>query len=150
MSLLNPTEQRVALATVPSPSNPKLKDFNSAQAAKAVDSIMLKASVMLGQKKKEGEEYALISKALTDSFVKFPNLTVKEIYAATDNGLEGLYRKKEDDPVIFNPSNWIQWVRAYIEETKKPVMKKTSQVHRKEEQEPPAPSEQEVVESKFK
>lgn len=150
MALLNPVEQRIAMATVVSASNPKLKDFNSAQAAKAADSIMLKASVMLGQRKKVGEEYELISKALIDSFVKFPNLTVKEIYSATDNGLEGLYRKKEDEPIIFNPSNWIQWVRAYIDETKKPVMKKTSQVYRKEEQESPTPPERDSLVSRYK
>jgi hypothetical protein len=147
---LNPIERKIVLASVASDNNPKLKDLNNMQASKAADSILLKASVMLGQKKKEGPEYEILSKTLIDGFFKFPNLTVREIYIATDNGLEGLYKTREDEPVIFNPSNWFQWVRNYIESTKKPAMKKTSQVYKQEEKEALPPSRYDSMVSRYK
>jgi hypothetical protein len=150
LASLPQSERKVVSASIASTENPKIGDLNRGQFSSMMDSLLLKASVKLGQKKKEGEELKLLIQALSADVMKFPNLTTMEIYLAVDAGLDGNYRRRDDEIILFTPSNFVQWVRAYIEETKKPVMKKTTQVYRKEEVSTPPPSERDSMIDRYR
>ncbi|MBO9613402.1 MAG: hypothetical protein J7619_11935 [Dyadobacter sp.] len=124
---LTRTENAIVRASSASENNPRLSEMNGQQIPMIITAIMLKAATRLGSRPKDPQEQAILSRELNHDLMKFPGLTEREIMTALENGLDGLYLKRPDDPVIFTPSNFVQWIRAYIEETKKPVMKKLAQ-----------------------
>ncbi|WP_342088039.1 hypothetical protein [Dyadobacter sp. OTU695] len=125
---LTRTESGVAAVAIPAENNPRISDMGGAQISRIIAAITLKAAVRLGSKARDAEEQKIINRELNNDLMKFPMMTEREIMAALENGLDGMYLKKPEDPVIFSPSNFVQWIRAYIEQTKKPVMKKVAQL----------------------
>ncbi|WP_138481659.1 hypothetical protein [Dyadobacter bucti] len=130
---LSQSEISIVSASLTADKNPKICQMTSEQMARMIPSIVLKASTRLGSKPKDEDEQKVINRELNGDLMKFPNLTSSEIFRALENGLDGQYTA-QGQPVIFTPSNFVQWIKAYIEETKKPVMKKLAQLsHQVEE-----------------
>lgn len=137
---LTRTENLVASAIIASEVNPRICDMTESQMARIVTTICVKAAIRLGSRPKDEEEQGFISMEINSDLVrKFPKLTEKEILRALENGLDGVYKRKPEDPIIFTPSNFVQWVRYYVEETKRPVMKKVAQIAQQ------MPSEEETI-----
>lgn len=144
-SQLSRVEKNIAVVSFPTEENPRICQMNGEQIAKIIASIMMKAATRLGSKPKDLKEQQILNMELNGDLMKFPNLTEREIMKALENGLDGVYLKRPDDPVIFNLSNFVQWVRAYIEETKKPVMKKIAQLaHQVKDEEWSAPEHEQL------
>lgn len=124
---LTVSESNVAAVAVSSEGNPRIGDMDTKQIARIVTAITLKSAARLGSKAKDLQDQKLINAELNrDLVLKFPTKTEREIMLALENGLDGLYLRKPDDPIIFNPSNFAQWVRAFEVQTKRPVMAKIS------------------------
>jgi hypothetical protein len=126
---LSRTEKRTLSAYVVQDNNPRVCEMNGEQITNIIMTILAKIATRLGSKPKDLEEQMILERELnSDLVIKFPTLTDREIMMALENGLDGMYQRKPEDPVIFNPSNFVQWVRSFIEQTKKPVMKKVAQL----------------------
>lgn len=126
---LSRTENNIAALAVPGESNPRIAEMSGKQIGDIITAIVLKAAVRLSSRARDAEEQKIINAELNrDLVLKLPTFTEREIMMALENGLDGMYLRKPDDPIIFNPSNFIQWCRAFVEQTKKPVMKKALQL----------------------
>lgn len=147
---LTKSERKIALATITSEENPKVKNMNAAQIESTLDSILLKASVRLGHKEKTGLDAEALRMELNEDLGRFVNLTRTEIYQAVDNGLNGEYKTREDEVIYLSPSNFVQWIKSYIEQTKKPVMQKVSRAAQDlKTEDVPVPTEKESIQTRF-
>lgn len=129
---LSRSENSVAVVSLPTDSNPRISEMAGQQIAGIISKITIKAAIRLGSKARDREEQQILNMELNSDLMKFPMLTEREIMKALENGLDGLYKTRPDELVLFTPSNFVQWVRAYIEQTKKPVMKKVAQLIQQE------------------
>lgn len=126
---LSRSEKRTLSAFMVQENNPRICEMDGNQITNIIMTILAKAATRLGSKPKDLEDQMILERELnSDLVLKFPTLTEREIMIALENGLDGMYKVKPEDPVIFNPSNFVQWVRAFVEQTKKPVMKKVAQL----------------------
>lgn len=127
LQLLQPTERRMMEFSQPSEDNPRIEDMNAHQILSLCQNILLKKSIRLGQKEHTKEDTAILIGELNSDLFKFPRMTGKEIYQAVENGCDGMYKPTPESPVIFSPSAFVQWVRAYIEQ-KRPISQKLYEV----------------------
>lgn len=146
---LTPSEIEVVKASLAANNNPKISSLSGELVERLVSTIILKCSTRLGLKPKEDvNEQIALQRELNKDVLKFPNATATEILTGLENGLDGKYTKK-DQPVIFNPSNFVQWIKSYMEEIK-PVKAKLAQLNHQHIEEIPVPSEYETLVSRFK
>lgn len=124
---LHANEARIIHFSVPTKENPRIDELNEKQMLSAISAIQVKAKVKLGHTSSDKgklateSEQQVISEDLVD---KFPSLTVRELYMAVDNGLDGNYQNCQKENIFFNPSNLVKWIRAYIDEIKRPAIVK--------------------------
>ncbi|ACT96683.1 hypothetical protein [Dyadobacter fermentans] len=143
---LSRTENQLISASVPGDHNLRIADMTGKQIGDIITAIVLKAAVRLGSKARDAEEQKIINAELNrDLITKLPGFTEREIMVALENGLDGMYLRKPDDPIIFTPSNFVQWCRSFVEQTKKPVMKKAAQLlHQQKDEEFTAPESEKL------
>ncbi|MCF0074015.1 hypothetical protein LZD49_26270 [Dyadobacter sp. CY261] len=126
---LTRSECGTAMSSFASIENPRISSMGGPQIAKIISAIGLKVAVRLGRKPIEEEEQDLIDMEINrDLIKKFPTLTEREVMEALENGLDGEYQRRPEDPIIFTPSNFVQWIKAYIAQTKTPVQKKLARL----------------------
>ncbi|MET7253438.1 hypothetical protein [Dyadobacter fermentans] len=143
---LSRTEKSIAALTVANENNPRISEMDGKQIAGIITAIVMKAAIRLGSRARDAEEQRMINTELNrDLVMKLSGFTEREIMMALENGLDGMYLRKPDDPIIFNPSNFVQWCRAFVEQTKKPVMKKAAQLlHQQKDAEFTAPDSEKL------
>lgn len=142
---LTVSENSVAGVTIASEANPRIEQMDVDQIGRIVTAITMKAAVRLGSRARDLQDQQMINSEINrDLVLKFSTKTEQEIMMALENGLDGLYLRKPDDPIIFNPSNFAQWVRAFETQTKRPVMAKISSMAAPSEQEWTAPESEKL------
>ncbi|MCE7039276.1 hypothetical protein [Dyadobacter sp. CY312] len=148
---LQPVDRKiVSLARIDRSHNPKMSEQSAGQWKELIDNILLKAQVKLSLKPKTKEENTLLMACINEDLgTKFGPLTRLEVYAALDAGLDGRFLKEGESHVFFNPSNLVQWIKAWIVEVKQPVMSRVSSLKVVSE-EIPAPSEREQMINAFR
>ncbi len=103
--------------------NPKIKDADMLTLAEKISNIV---NIRLGLRKRSGEDEEIFLQTLEADINKFPQLTVGEIEKALTMGLDGDFDPQDKD-IFFSSSKFVRWIRAYIEQTKKPVMSRHAQ-----------------------
>lgn len=126
---LQSSEVQIVAASIVVEDNPRVSQMSSEDFDQFITLITHKTALRLGTKAKEEDDQEALNMELNRDLLKFHYLTQKEILRALENGLDGMYTPK-GQPVIFSPSAFVQWIRAYIEETKRPVMKKISELQK--------------------
>lgn len=144
------SEQNVFLATIVSDENKRIGELSDVALVFQAGKIWKKATLRLGLREKDPEELTPIQKELANDLRKFGGLTVNEVFLALERGLDGEYVKKEGDEVRhFAPAFFVNWVKAYIETTKRPVMQKIAQIAHQEVKGALPPSEYESMVFKY-
>lgn len=145
---LSQSEFRIVSASIPSEKNPKICELDERMRLRTASTIVIKAETRLGSKDKDDlHQEALISEIESD-LVKFPNMTTLEIYAALEMGLDGDFSEK--NIVIFSSSNFVIWVKEYIELKKRPAMKVFAQLNHQVEEIEYVPTIEETINSQLK
>lgn len=127
---LTRTEASITISAIASEKNPRVSEMDENTLLQVVTRIFAKVALRLGRKPVEDaeEEEANQRELGFDLVSKFPMLTEREIMLGLENGLDGVYKTKPEEVVYFTHSNFVQWIRAYIKQTKQPVMKKVTQL----------------------
>jgi hypothetical protein len=99
----------------------------------AMRSISL-AKIKLGSKPLPDAEHKALVLVLMEDIKSFGQLSVDEINLALKRGLNGDYNSAGNDVIFFSPSNFVQWIKKFMEQ-KKEVMK----IVRQKEVEPAKP-----------
>lgn len=103
----------------------------------AMRSISL-AKIKLGSKPLPDEEHKALVLVLMEDIKSFGHLSIDEINLALKRGLNGDYNSEGNDVIFFSPSNFVQWIKKFIEQ-KREVMKVVKQ--KEVEPERPKPSD---------
>ena len=90
----------------------------------AMRSISL-AKIKLGSKPLPDDEHKALVLVLMEDIKSFGHLSIDEINLALKRGLNGEYNSAGNDVIFFSPSNFVQWVRKFIEQ-KNEVMRKVA------------------------
>lgn len=90
----------------------------------AMRSISL-AKIKLGSKPLPDDEHKALVLVLMEDIKSFGHLSVDEINLALKRGLNGEYNLAGNDVIFFSPSNFVQWVRKFLEQ-KNEVMRKVA------------------------
>lgn len=121
---LTAPEQKIFELTIATDQNPKIKNHGATiDLAFKVHNI---AAIRLGLKPKKVAELDILLQVLENDINRFPELTEQEILHALDSGLNGDFNP--DGKIIFSSAQFVIWIKAYIEQQKKPVIKKSAQV----------------------
>ena len=92
------------------------------------------AKIKLGSKPLPDNEHKALVLVLMEDIKSFGQLSVDEINLSLKRGLNGDYNAEGNDVIFFSPSNFVQWIKKFMEQ-KKEVMR----IVRQKEIEPPAP-----------
>lgn len=124
---LTTSENQIVLNSEGSEFNPRIKDMHWESVLLLCERIRKLVFVKLGLNPVSESDEDLIVVEMVKVINKHSALTKNEIVSAADRGLDGDYLKEGQGSVFFSVSNFAMWIKAYIEETKKPVMKKHAQ-----------------------
>jgi hypothetical protein len=106
--------------------NPRIQEMNAngvmALAAVILDQVQLRS----GYRPKEEQDTTQLAGQIAQDVRKFAGLTKNEILQALTMGLDGDFNP--DGRVFFSSTQFVQWVKAYINQAKAPVMKKHAQL----------------------
>lgn len=145
---LSPSEFRIVSAAIPSEKNPKICELDERMRLRTASTIVIKAETRLGSKDKDDlHQEALIGEIESD-LMKFPNMATLEIFAALEMGLDGDFSEK--NIVIFSSSNFVIWMKEYIELKKRPAMKVFAQLNHQVEEIEHIPTIEETINSQLK
>ena len=103
----------------------------------AMRSISL-AKIKLGSKPLPDAEHKALVLVLMEDIKSFGQLSIDEINLALKRGLNGDYNSAGNDVIFFSPSNFVQWIKKYVEQ-KREVMRIVKQ--KEVEPERPKPSD---------
>lgn len=137
-STLTVQEQRIYDATL----SVRLANLDDEAKLNIVAKIFLTAKSRLGLNTTSKEDEMILRDVLLEDLEQFKGLTEVEILSALKSGLNGEYLGKNESSVFFNSSNFVQWVKKYIEQ-KAEVMKKVA-LAKKIEPEKPKPTDAEM------
>lgn len=148
---LSPSEMTVVKASIPSQRYPKIADLNALDVVKLARQLRKSINLRLGLNVSDDDEVEEeILAAIAVAIKKHRNLTVREIETAVDKALDGDFLSEKDTFVHFNLANFSLWIKAYIQDTKVPVMKKHSQLlHQVKDEVPPAMTNEEIKKSRI-
>lgn len=99
----------------------------------AMRSISL-AKIKLGSKPLPDAEHKALVLVLMEDIKSFGQLSIDEINLALKRGLNGDYNSVGNDVIFFSPSNFVQWIKKYVEQ-KREVMR----IVKQKEVEPASP-----------
>lgn len=137
-STLTVQEQRIYDATL----SVRLANLDEEAKLNIVGKIFLTAKSRLGLNTTSKEDEMILRDVLLEDLEQFKGLTEVEILSALKSGLNGEYLGKNESSVFFNSSNFVQWVKKYIEQ-KAEVMKKVA-LAKKIEPAKPKPTDAEM------
>jgi hypothetical protein len=118
------SEQAIIAISVQSASNPRIRDHQDLLAIAEI--INNTVNIRMELKPKKYQELEVLLQSLEADLMKFPNLTESEILKALNLGIDGTYNPTGD--FFFSSSQFVKWIRAYVESTKKPVIAKHAQL----------------------
>lgn len=121
---LTPTEQAIVQASISGVNNPRIREHDDllTLATKISNTVQIR----MGLRPKLGPELEVFLQALEADLMKFPNMTESEIMKALNMGIDGEFNP--DGDIFFSSSQFVQWIRAYIDKTKRPVIAKHAQL----------------------
>lgn len=121
---LTPSEVAIVQASISGPNNPRIREHDDllTLATKISNTVQIR----MGLRPKMGPELEVVLQALEADLMKFPNMTEAEILKALNMGIDGEFNP--DGDIFFSSSQFVQWIRAYIDKTKKPVIAKHAQL----------------------
>lgn len=122
IQLTRPERDIVAL-TLPTEQNPKVCNADLLTLAEKISNIV---NIRLGLRERSDGDEEVFLQTLEVDINKFPQLTIGEIEKALTMGLDGDFDPQDKD-IFFSSSKFVRWIRAYIEQTKKPVMSRHAQ-----------------------
>jgi hypothetical protein len=120
---LTVSEREIFALSLPTEDNLKIKDTDLLTLAETISNTV---NIRLGLKPREKPDEIIFLNTIERDCSKFPGLTSGEILKALEMGLDGVFNPDKD--IFFNSSVFVKWIRAYIEDTKKPVISKHSQL----------------------
>jgi hypothetical protein len=97
------------------------------------------AKIKLGSKPLPDAEHKALVLVLMEDIKSFGYLSIDEINLALKRGLNGDYNSQGNDVIFFSPSNFVQWIKKFIEQ-KNEVMRKVANA-KVVEPEKPIPSD---------
>lgn len=118
------SEQAIIEISAPSASNPRIRDHHDLLAIAEI--INNTVNIRMELKPKKYQELEVLLQSLEADLMKFPNLTENEILKALNLGIDGAYNANGD--FFFSSSQFVKWIHAYVESTKKPVIAKHAQL----------------------
>lgn len=124
---LTTIENQIVTNAESSEKNPRIREMHWESVLFLCRRIRKLVFVKLGLNPLSQSDEDLIITEMVKVINKHSWLTKNEILSATDKGLDGDYLKEGQNSVFFSVSNFALWIKAYIEDTKKPVMKKHAQ-----------------------
>ena len=136
---LTKQENQIFELTIPSESNPKIKDHPDLLALAGL--IISTATVRLGTKPKEGDDADAFVQIIESDLYDFPELTKNEILTALKMGLSGEFNSSES--IFFSSSQFVRWIKAFIEKQKRPVGTKVLQLMHQLPDHSPEPTKEE-------
>jgi hypothetical protein len=146
LTLLNGQAQSPTLLTASefevlkaSTSGSKIGDMHPETLILFVVNLMNQAKIRLGHTSKFNDSKEVLRIITDDLRKRFHGFTTVEVTNAIDRGLNGEFRKSEDELLTFTPSLVFQWIRTYKETVKEPVVKK-SIIQKAKEETPPEPT----------
>jgi hypothetical protein len=120
---LTRSERDIVALTLPTEQNPKVCTADLLTLAEKISNIV---NIRLGLRERSEADEVVFLQTLEADIHKFPQLTIGEIEKALSMGLDGDFDPQEKD-IFFSSSKFVRWIRAYIEQTKKPVMSRHAQ-----------------------
>ncbi|CAG5072923.1 hypothetical protein DYBT9623_04460 [Dyadobacter sp. CECT 9623] len=129
---LTQSEFRIVSVSIPSEKNPRICELDERRRLRTASTIVIKAETRLGSKDKDDLHQEALINEIDSDLMKFPNQTTLEIFFALEMGLDGEFAEK--NVVIFSPSNFVIWVKSYIELKKKPAIKIFAQLNHQVDQ----------------
>jgi len=145
---LSPSEFQIASIVEKTNDNKRVCEMLPFDTLKLAAIIVSKAEIRLGSAYKDKVQQKVWVTEIDSDFKKFPNLTGLELLKATELGLDGEFT--DNGVVIFSPSNWVMWVKAFIAKVKIPVMQKLARLNQDQESKVVEPTLEESLESKCK
>lgn len=136
---LTEKEHQIAKATRVTPQNPRIGQTTQQQREVVARRIRKESLGRLGHNAKLEQEETEVLRYIVTTILKYPTLTVAEIIHAVDRGLDGEFLR-EGQVLFFSIANLSLWLKAYIAETKAPVMKKLARLQQDDKTEGPGPS----------
>lgn len=124
---LTTIENQIVTNAESSEKNPRIREMHWESVLFLCRRIRKLVFIKLGLNPLSQSDEDLIITEMVKVINKHSGLTKNEILSATDKGLDGDYLKEGQNSVFFSVSNFALWIKAYIEDTKKPVMKKHAQ-----------------------
>jgi len=100
------------------------------------------AKIKLGSKPLPDDEHKALVLVLMEDIKSFGYLSIDEINLALKRGLNGDYNSQGNDVIFFSPSNFVQWIKKFIEQ-KNEVMRKVANA-KVVEPEKPIPSDSDL------
>lgn len=83
------------------------------------------SKIKLGSKPLPDDEHRALVLVLMEDIKSYGYLTIDEINLALKRGLNGEFNSSGNDVVFFSPSNFVQWIRKFVEQ-KNEVMRKVA------------------------
>lgn len=139
---LSPFENEIRLSMVASDTNKQLKEMTATELLELSNKVTMTAYKRLGLKQKGYDMEEMQAVIFTDLRC-FLTLTAKEVLLALKSGLDGDY--VNDTGVFFNSSNFVQWLKRYVNGKRREVTSKLLKLEEREKRliEPPPPTEAE-------
>jgi hypothetical protein len=127
--------------STPTDINPKVRETDTIGLAEMIS--MTVNSRMGWQPRSEKDEMAFLAMIERD-IQKFPNLTQNEVLHILNLGLDGEFTEGR---VFFNSSEFVRWMKKYIETKRVPALKKKGQLDHQIKDEPISATHQERLKS---
>ncbi|MDI9863994.1 hypothetical protein QM480_06645 [Flectobacillus sp. DC10W] len=129
------------ISIVKAQSGKRISEMNNSEINKLAGEIIFLAKSRLGHSHNAGEELVAEIKLISSDLRGFKGLTGSEIHLALKSGLDGDF--SNDGKVFFSSSNFVHWVKRWIDEKKRPVIKHVTLVEQSKETTKPPPTDEE-------
>jgi hypothetical protein len=127
---LTRSESEIVALAIASELSPKVQDADLLTLSEKISNIV---GIRLNLRPRSIADEEVFLQTLEADINKFPQLTTGEILRALTMGLDGDFDPADKD-IFFTSSKFVRWIRAYVEQTKKPVMSRYAQfVHQLKE-----------------
>jgi DNA-dependent RNA polymerase auxiliary subunit epsilon len=129
------------ISIVKAQSGRRISEMSNSEINKLAGEIIFLAKSRLGHNHNSGEELVAEIKLISCDLRGFKGLTSTEIHLALKSGLDGDF--SNDGKVFFSSSNFVNWVKRWIDEKKRPVIKHVTLVEQSKETTKPPPTDEE-------
>lgn len=134
---LNESEMSIVKAQ----SGKRISEMSNSEINKLAGEIIFLAKSRLGHNHNSGEELVAEIKLISCDLRGFKGLTSTEIHLALKSGLDGDF--SNDGKVFFSSSNFVHWLKRWIDEKKRPVIKQVTLIEQSKETTKSPPTDEE-------